>query len=120
MARAALGWPAKPNGALPDVIQYHSNSSFPTPGLQQPAFDMANAQSPYTGKNHRDVFAGLRKSAAVDLSRYGQQKQDEYEQEAGRAERELALAGLTMMGQAQNNEQNLENSRLQLLLRGLL
>lgn len=102
------------------MIQYHSNSSFPTPGFQQPAFDMENAQSPYGGRNHQDVFAGLRKSAAVDLSRYGQQQQDEYEQAAGKAERDLALAGLTMMGQAQNNAQSAENSRLQLLLRGLL
>lgn len=102
------------------MIQYHSNSSFPTPPFHQPAAGVASAQTPYGGQNHQDVFAGLRNSAAIDLARYGQQKQDEYEQEAGRAERELALAGLTMMGQAQNNQQNIQGNRMQMLLRGLL
>jgi len=100
------------------MINYHSNAQFETPAYQQFAADYSGQMSPY--QNQQDVFRGLQQKNAVDLSRYAQQRQDEYEGQAEKAQRELALAGLTMMGQAQGNAQNNQNSRLQLLLGGLL
>lgn len=97
------------------MLQYHSNAQLPTPSYPQ-----GSPQSPYSGQNHQDVFRGLQQSQAIDLSRYAQQQQDAYETAAGRAQRELALAGLTQMGQAQNNAQNLQTGRMQMLLGGLL
>ena len=102
------------------MINYRSNAQFDTPAYQQSPADAAGQMSPYGNQNHRDIFGGLQQKNAVDLSRYAQQKQDEYESEAQKAQRELALAGLTMMSQAQNNAQNNQNSRMQMLLGGLL
>lgn len=102
------------------MISYRSGSQFNTPAYSQFAGDMPLQQSPYLNQNHQDVFRGLQQSNAVDLSRYAQQKQDEYELAAQRAQRDLALSGLTMMGQAQNNAKNAQSSRLQMLLGGLL
>lgn len=97
------------------MINYHSNSQFKTP-----AYPQGSPQSPYMGQNHQDVFQGLQQAKAVDLSRYAQQQQDAYETAAERTQRELALAGLTQMGQTQNNAQNLQTGRMQMLLAGLL
>jgi hypothetical protein len=102
------------------MLTYNSNSQFPTPAHQQAVAGMQEAQTPYQGQNHADVFNALRQRQAVDMSRYAQQQADAYEQAAGRAERESALQGLSMMGQAQQNNQSLQNSRMQMLLSGLL
>ena len=102
------------------MINYRSSAAFPTPPHQQAASDFAAQQSPYAGQNHQDVFQGLQQLRAVDMQRYAQRQQDEHEQAAGRAQREAALAGLTMLGNARNNQQNLANSRVQMLLGGLL
>jgi hypothetical protein len=102
------------------MLQYNSNASFPTPAHQQAVQGMATQPSPYAGQNHQDIFRGLQQRGAVDLSRYAQQKQDEYESAASNAQRELALSGLTMMGRARDNAQDMQGSRLQMLLRGLL
>lgn len=102
------------------MITYKSNAQFNTPAYQQSPADAAGQMSPYGNQNHQDIFRGMQQRNNVDLSRYAQQKQDEYESEAQKAQRELALAGLTMMQQAQGNAQNNQNSRLQMLLGGLL
>lgn len=102
------------------MLQYHSNARLPTPPHAMAVEGMQSQQSPYAGQNHQDVFQALQQARAVDMGRYAQQSQDEYESEAGRAQRQLALAGLTQMGNAQNNAQNMQNSRLQMLLGGLL
>lgn len=102
------------------MLQYNSNARFLAPSHQQAVHDMQAQQSPYDGQNHQDVFRGLQQAKAIDLSRYAQQKQDDYESAAQRAQRDLALSGLTMMGQAQANAQNTGNSRMQMLLGGLL
>jgi hypothetical protein len=102
------------------MITYRSNAQFPAPDTQQAVAGMQAAQTPYAGQNHADVFNALRQRQAVDMTRYAQQQQDAFQQAAGRAERESALQGLSFMGQAQQNNQNLQNSRLQMLLSGLL
>ena len=102
------------------MLQYNSEAAFPTPAHQQAVQGMAAQQTPYAGQNHQDIFRGLQQRGAVDLSRYAQQKQDEYESAASSAQRELALSGLTMMGRASDNAQDMQGSRLQMLLRGLL
>lgn len=102
------------------MITYHSNAQFPGPDTQQAVAGMEAAQTPYGGQNHADVFNALRQRQAVDMSRYAQQQRDAFQQAAGRAERESALQGLSLMNQAQQNQQGLQNNRLQMLLSGLL
>lgn len=102
------------------MIAYRSNAQFNTPAYQQSPADYSGQMSPYGNQNHQDIFRGLQQKTSVDLSRYAQQKQDEYELAAQKAQRDLALSGLTMMSQAQNNAQNTQNSRVQMLLGGLL
>lgn len=102
------------------MINYRSESQFNTPPYKQFAGEMPLQQSPYLNQNHQDIFRGLQQSNAVNLDRYAQQKQDEYESEASRAQRDLALAGLNMMTQSRNNQQTAQNNRLQMLLGGLL
>lgn len=102
------------------MINYHSNARFPAPPHQQAVQGMQAQQTPYEGHNHQDVFQALQQSRAVDMARYAQQAQDRHEQAAERAQREAALAGLTQMGQAKNNAQNIQTGRMQMLLGGLL
>jgi hypothetical protein len=78
------------------------------------------ATSPYAGLNHQDVFRSMGQAQAVDLDRYAQQTEDAYRSRQQAAERELALSGLTMMGQGQQNQANLANQRMQMLLSNLL
>lgn len=91
-----------------------------------PATALANSaqrafqQSPYAGQNHQDVFRGLGQQQAVDLSNYARRQEDEYAARQQDAERGLALAGLNMMGQGQQNQMNLGTQRMRLLLNSLL
>jgi len=98
------------------VINYHSNAQFPTPQYQ----GMPKRQSPYPGQNHQDIFNAQMQAQSVDLDRYAQQKRDEYESAASRAQRELALTGLSQMYQARGNERDLQTGRMRMLLEGLL
>lgn len=102
------------------MVNYQSFAQFPTPPYQQSAAEMGGAQSPYAGQNHQDVFNTQMQARAVDMGRYAQQKQDEYESAASQAERELALAGLSQMYQARGNERDLQTGRMRMLLEGLL
>ena len=100
------------------MIKYHSNAQFSPPPHQQAVAGMA--ESPYAGQNHQDIFKTQMQSRAVDLSRYAQQRQDEYESAASQAQRELALAGLSQMYQARGNDRDLQTNRMRMLLEGLL
>ena len=102
------------------MINYHSNANFAAPPYQQNVERMRAQQTPYGGQNHRDVFSGLHQGRTVDMERYAQQQADEYNSAAQRAQRELALSGLNMMAQAQQQNQSLQTGRLQMLLGGLL
>lgn len=102
------------------MITYHSNAQFPTPPLQQAVAGMQSQESPYAGQHHQDVFNTQMQARAVDMGRYAQQKQDEYESAASQAQRELALAGLSQMYQARGNERDLQTGRMRMLLEGLL
>lgn len=102
------------------MITYNSNSNFAAPPYQQTVAQMRAQQTPYGGQNHRDVFAGLHQGRTMDMERYAQQQADEYNSAAERAQREMALSGLNMMAQAQQQNQSLQTGRMQMLLGGLL
>jgi hypothetical protein len=102
------------------MISYHSNANFAAPPYQQTVARMRAEQTPFGGQNHRDVFGGLHQGRTLDMARYAQQQADEYNSAAQRAQRELALSGLNMMAQAQQQQQGLQTGRLQMLLGGLL
>ncbi len=98
------------------MVNYQSYAQFTPPPYQE----MPKQQSPYQGQNHQDVFNAQMQARAVDMDRYAQQKRDEYESAAGRAQRELALSGLSQMYQARGNERDLQTGRMRMLLEGLL
>jgi hypothetical protein len=102
------------------MFNYHSELAQRPNGYQQTVSDMRGVQSPYAGQNHQDNFAGLHQARAMDMSRYAQQAQAEEDAFSRGAQRDLALAGLQMLGNDQQNAQNLQNSRTQMLLGGLL
>jgi len=56
----------------------------------------------------------------VDMDRYAQQQEDQYNAQQQEAQRGLALAGLGMMAQGQQNQTNVGTNRMQLLLNNLL
>jgi hypothetical protein len=95
------------------------NAPPPAAALAQQA-QQAFAQSPYQGQNHQDVFRGMGQMQAVDLSRYAQQQEDDYAMRQQEAQQGLALSGLGMMAQGQQNQSNLGTSRVQMLLSNLL
>jgi hypothetical protein len=104
------------------MLQYQSslqNAPPPAQALAQQA-QQALAQSPYQGQNHQDVFRSLGQMQAVDMARYAQQQEDQYNAQQQEAERGMALAGLGMMAQGQQNQTNLGTNRMQMLLSNLL
>jgi hypothetical protein len=80
----------------------------------------AFARFPYPGQNPQDVFRGMSQMQAVDMDRYAQQQEDQYNAQQQEAQRGLALAGLGMMAQGQQNQTNVGTNRMQLLLNNLL
>jgi 4-aminobutyrate aminotransferase-like enzyme len=104
------------------MLQYQSslaNRPPPAQALAQQA-QQALAQSAYQGQNHQDVFRGMGQMQAVDMQRYAQQQEDQYKAQQQEAQRGLALAGLRMQAEGQQNQTNLTTSRLQMLLNNLL
>jgi hypothetical protein len=104
------------------MLRYQSslqNAPPPAQALAQQA-QQALAQSPYQGQNHQDVFRGMGQMQAVDMERYAQQQEDQYNAQQQEAERGMALAGLGMMAQGQQNQTNLGTNRMQMLLSNLL
>jgi len=95
------------------------NAPPPAAALAQQA-QQAFAQSPYQGQNHQDVFRGMGQMQAVDMQRYAQQQEDDYAMRQQEAQQGLALSGLGMMAQGQQNQSNLGTSRVQMLLSNLL
>jgi hypothetical protein len=77
-------------------------------------------QSPYSDPTHQDVFGALGQRQAVNMDEYARQAGESYANAAQQQQRELALAGLQMMSQGQQQQNNVGNSRLQMLLGGLL
>jgi hypothetical protein len=104
------------------MLQYRTHTSGPPPALAALAGDAASALSvsPYGGQNHQDVYAGLGRSQAADLSSYARQAGDAYANAEQQAQQTAALAGLQSLAQAQQNNESLRTSRLQMLLGGLL
>jgi hypothetical protein len=104
------------------MINYTTNTFSPPPPLQAMAAQGANAlaNSPYEGQSHQDVYQTLGQRQAVNLDAYARRAGEAYANAAQQAQRELALAGLQMAAQGQQQGNNLAASRTQMLLRGLL
>jgi hypothetical protein len=104
------------------MLRYQSSLANRAPRASDIALQAqpALAQSPYQGQNHQDVFRGMGQMQAVDLTRYAQQQEDQYKAQQQEAQRGLALAGLRMQAEGQQNQTNLTTSRLQMLLNNLL
>jgi 4-aminobutyrate aminotransferase-like enzyme len=104
------------------MLQYNSGLNYRPPNAQALAqqAQQALAQSPYQGQNHQDVFRGMGQMQAVDMQRYAQQQEDQYTAQQQEAQRGLALAGLNMQAQGQQNQTNLTTGRMQMLLNNLL
>jgi hypothetical protein len=104
------------------VFRYQTGIQSNPPPLAALAADAERdlSSSPYGGQNHQDVYSGLGARQAVDLSGYASQAGDAYANAAQQAQQNAALAGLQSMANAQQNEEQLRNSRLQMLLGGLL
>jgi hypothetical protein len=77
-------------------------------------------RSPYAGQSHQDVVRALGGRQAANLDAYARQAGEAYGNAAQQAQQALALSGLRMMAEGQQQQNNLANSRTQLLLRGLL
>jgi hypothetical protein len=104
------------------MLTYNTNTFSPPPPLQKMAAQGANAlaNSPYEGQSHQDVYQTLGQRQAVNLDSYARRAGEAYANAAQQAQRELALAGLQMAAQGQQQENNLASSRVQMLLGGLL
>lgn len=80
-----------------------------------PAMGEIRKRSPFVpfGRNHQDVYQALgdRQANAIDME--AQKANADYALQQQQAQRELALAGLTNMSQAQQNQTNLDTARLQ-------
>jgi len=97
------------------MMQYHTNLRNTPPAADFSR--MASMQSPYRyGQNHDDVFSNMLNRSAIELDRYAQQNQDQYGTKQQQAAMDAALQGMQMLSQDQQNQRNLENSRLSMML----
>lgn len=80
-----------------------------------PAMDAVRKRSPFTAfrQNHQDVFSAMGARQATALELEAQKANTDYALQQQQAQRDLALAGLTNMSQAQQNQTNLDTARLQ-------
>jgi hypothetical protein len=104
------------------MITYHSQLDQRPSAVQQIANDAKRplSVSPYAGQNHQDVFQAMGQRQSASLDSLAQQSRDAYEVAYQQQQRDSALAGLNMMAQGQQQANNLQQSRGQMLLRGLL
>jgi hypothetical protein len=86
-----------------------------SPAQKADALKALSAGSPYSkfGGVHDDVFRseGAKNASTFDLE--ATKANTDYQLAQQAAERQLVLQGLQQMGQAQQNQQNLTNTRLQ-------
>jgi hypothetical protein len=104
------------------MITYHSQLDQRPSAVQQIASDAKRplSVSPYSGQNHQDVFQALGQRQAANLDSLSRESRDAYEVAYQQMQRDQALAGLNMMAQGQQQNNNLQQSRTQMLLQGLL
>jgi hypothetical protein len=104
------------------MITYHSQLDQRPSAVQQIAADAKRplSVSPYGGQNHQDVFQALGQRQAANLDSLSKESRDAYEVAYQQMQRDQALAGLNMMAQGQQQNNNLQQSRTQMLLQGLL
>lgn len=104
------------------MISYKTNIQSTPPPMRQFAADARErlSVSPYDGQNHQDVFRAAGTQQAANLDSYARSAQQQYDNAVQQRQQQAALAGLNQMSQAQNQQRQLQDARLQLLLGGLL
>lgn len=82
--------------------------------LRSEAMDGMRRKSPWKyPSQHGDIMRALGQENAVNFDRAATKANTDYQLEQQKAERELALSGLGQMAQAQQQQQQLANSRMQ-------
>jgi hypothetical protein len=104
------------------MFNYRTHTAGQPPALSQLAAGASKdlSESPYGGQNHQDIFLGLGSRQAANLNAYARQAGESYENARQQAQQDLALSGLQMQMQAQQQSQGLQTARMQMLLQGLL
>lgn len=79
------------------------------------ALGSIRARSPFDsfGQNHQDVLDALAERQAAELNSQARRANTDYTLQQQQAQRQLALEGLNQMGQAEQNQNSLANTRLQ-------
>lgn len=79
------------------------------------ALDDIRRRSPYGifGQNHQDVLNALTESAASSLNTEARLVNANYQLQQQRAQQQLALSGLQQQAEAEQNQRQLANNRLQ-------
>lgn len=79
------------------------------------ALDAIRKRSPFSafGQNHQDVLNALAERQASELNTEARRANTDYTLQQQQAQRQLALEGLSQMGQAQQNQNSLANTRMQ-------
>lgn len=96
------------------MLAYNTHTS--APPISQALLQQAQKDLTTDRVGQPDLFAGVGQSAAVDMSRYAQQAQNELLNSEQQAQRQLALAGLQQMQGAQQQDRDLQSRRIQLLM----
>jgi len=98
------------------TYQSHLQSNPPVADYQRnAALGAIRQESPYKafGQNHQDVLDGLAENAATMLDMEAYKANAAYQMQQQQAQRQLALAGLQQQSEAEQNQRNVSNSRLQ-------
>jgi hypothetical protein len=79
------------------------------------ALDDLRRRSPYGafGQNHQDVLNSLTDNAANTLNMEAYRANADYQMQQQRAQQQLILSGLQQQSEAEQNQRNLGNTRLQ-------
>lgn len=87
----------------------------PTREIDRDAATKAMRTTPYAAynQNHRDVMAALGGLAGSQFNVAADKANTDYDLAQQQAQRQLVLAGLQQMGEAQQNNNSLANARLQ-------
>lgn len=95
------------------MLTYNTQLPFEQP-IPDPQRAMAamKPKSPYPGQNHQDVLNYVGSMNADAYGRAAENVNNQYAAQQRAAQQGLALAGLQQMARAQQNQQDLSNSRL--------
>jgi hypothetical protein len=96
------------------MLAYNTNTA--APPISQALLQNAQRDLASGLLSQPDLAAGVGQAAAVDMSRYAQQAQNDLANREQQAQRQLALAGLQQMQGAQQQDRDLQSRRIQLLM----